>query len=71
MWDGTDTSLLEFAERNGIEMDSGCSAGNCGTCLTAIRSGQIEHVVPTGMDVEKGSCLACVAIPESSLEVDA
>ena len=71
MWDGTDTSLLEFAERNGIEMDSGCRAGNCGTCLTAIRSGEIEHVVPTGMEVEKGSCLACVAIPKSSLEVDA
>ena len=71
MWDGSDTSLLDFAERNGINMDSGCRAGNCGTCLTAIRSGDIEHVSPTGMDVEKGSCLACIAVPKSSIEIDA
>lgn len=71
MWDGSDTSLLDFAERHGVSMDSGCRAGNCGTCLTAIRSGDIEHVSPTGIDVEKGSCLACIAIPKSSIEVDA
>lgn len=71
VWDGSDTSLLEFAERNGINMDSGCRAGNCGTCLTAIRSGDIEHVSPMGVDVEKGSCLACIAVPKSALEVDA
>ena len=71
MWDGSDTSLLDFAERHGIDMDSGCRAGNCGTCLTAIRSGTIEHVSPTGVEVENGSCLACIAVPKSSSEIDA
>ena len=70
-WDNSSGSLLEFAEKNDIPMDSGCRAGNCGTCLTAIRSGKIEHVSPTGMEVEKGSCLACIAVPRSSIDVDA
>ena len=70
-WDGSSGNLLDFAEENNIPMDSGCRAGNCGTCITAIRSGDIEHVSPTGMDVEKGSCLACIAVPKSTIEVDA
>ncbi len=70
-WDSSSGSLLEFAEQNDIVMDSGCRAGNCGTCLTAIKSGDIEHISPTGMEVEKGSCLACIAVPKSSIEVDA
>ena len=70
-WDNSSGSLLEFAEKNDIAMDSGCRAGNCGTCLIAIRSGEIEHISPTGMEVEKGSCLACIAVPKSALEVDA
>jgi ferredoxin-NADP reductase len=70
-WDGSSGNLLDFAEKNDIAMDSGCRAGNCGTCVTAIRSGDIEHISPTGMDVEKGSCLACISVPKSSLEIDA
>lgn len=70
-WDGSCGSLLEFAEKNDIAMDSGCRAGNCGTCLTAIKSGEIEHISPTGMEVEKGSCLACIAVPKSAIEIDA
>jgi ferredoxin-NADP reductase len=70
-WDNSAGSLLEFAEKNNIPMESGCRAGNCGTCITAIKSGNIEHLSPTGMEVEKGSCLACIAIPKSAIEVDA
>jgi ferredoxin-NADP reductase len=70
-WDGSCGNLLDFAEQNDIPMDSGCRAGNCGTCITAIRSGDIEHISPTGMDVEKGSCLACISVPKSAIEVDA
>jgi ferredoxin-NADP reductase len=70
-WDNNSGSLLEFAEKHNIPMESGCRAGNCGTCLTAIKSGDIEHLSPTGMDVEKGSCLACIAVPTSAIVVDA
>ena len=71
VWHGAHTSLLEFAEANGVMIDSGCRAGNCGTCLTAIRSGRIEYMCEPGAPVEEGSCLAGIAVPQSKLNLDA
>jgi ferredoxin-NADP reductase len=33
-WTGEGGSLLDFAERNGVAIDSGCRAGQCGSCET-------------------------------------
>ena len=63
VWDGTHPSLLDFAEANGVMIDSGCRAGNCGTCLTAIRSGKVDYLSEPGAPIEEGSCLACIAVP--------
>ena len=70
VWPGSG-SLLEFAEANGIHIDSGCRAGNCGTCVTAIRDGQVDYLGSPGADIEKGSCLACIAVPKTALSLDA
>ncbi len=72
-WDGK-SSILEFAEANGIRMDSGCRAGSCGTCLTAVKSGKVKYPKATGVEPEAGSCLACIGLPDASagpLVVDA
>lgn len=70
-WDGSD-SLLEFAENNDITLPSGCRVGNCGTCSVAIRSGEVEYKQDPTFDIEKGSCLACLATPKGGkLEIDA
>lgn len=71
VWDGTAPSLLEFAEASGIMIDSGCRAGNCGTCLTAVRSGSVEYLSEPGAPVEEGSCLTCISVPRSKLNIDA
>ncbi len=71
VWTPGSGSLLEFAEANGVQIDSGCRAGNCGTCATAVREGQFEYLSPPGAEVEKGSCLACISVPKSALSVDA
>jgi ferredoxin-NADP reductase len=71
-WANATGSLLELAEAHGIRIDSGCRAGSCGTCVTAVRDGQVDY--PSGkpdFDIEKGSCLACVAVPRSALSLDA
>ena len=71
-WSNSTGSLLELAEAHGIRIDSGCRAGSCGTCVTAIRDGQVDY--PSGkpdFDIEKGSCLACVAVPKGALSLDA
>ena len=70
-WDPNLTSLLELAENNGIPLDSGCRAGNCGTCLTAIKSGEVSYVGEPGSLPEEGSCLACIAVPNGDLTLDA
>jgi ferredoxin-NADP reductase len=70
-WDGRST-LLEIAEANGIQIDAGCRAGNCGTCLTAVKRGDVSYSGTTpGMEVEAGSCLACIALPASSVVIEA
>jgi len=70
-WDPAAASLLDFAEANGIRIDSGCRAGNCGTCVTAIKSGQVRYNIETGAKPEDGSCLTCVSVPKGSLVLDA
>ena len=70
-WNPNLTSLLEFAENNGIPLESGCRAGNCGTCLIAIKDGEVTYVGEPGTLPEEGSCLSCITIPKGNLTLDA
>lgn len=70
-WDGASDSLLEFAEKNDIAIDSGCRAGGCGCCQTRIQSGEVAYIQAPDYDVEPGSCLVCVSRPKSDLTVEA
>ncbi|MGQ0655123.1 MAG: 2Fe-2S iron-sulfur cluster-binding protein [Betaproteobacteria bacterium] len=69
-WTGSG-SLLELAEANGIRLDSGCRAGSCGTCATAVREGKFDYLRKPDIEIEKGTCLACISVPKSSLSLDA
>jgi len=62
---------LELAEKNGVQIDSGCRAGNCGTCLVALKSGEVNYLHEPGVTVEAGSCLTCIALPKTALVLDA
>ena len=64
-------TLLEAAEEAGVAIESGCRAGSCGTCLTAILSGEVEYIEEAGIDIESGSCLPCIAVPKSNIKLDA
>lgn len=70
-WDGSHDSILELAEANGVELDFGCRAGSCGTCITALKSGEVSYVEEPGTLPEAGSCLACISVPKTDLAVDA
>jgi len=71
LWDPEIGSLLDFAEDQGVSIDYGCRAGNCGTCLTAIQSGEVEYLGTPGEMPEKGSCLVCLSVPKSDLKLEA
>lgn len=70
-WDPASGTLLECAEAHGIAIDCGCRAGNCGTCAVAINSGEVDYTAEPGAVPEEGTCLACIAVPLSDLNVEA
>jgi len=71
VWDGSAPSLLEFAEQHGVPMDSGCRAGNCGSCVVAVKAGGVDYLAGHGASAEPGTCLACVCKPREKLVIDA
>ena len=70
-WKPTMSSLLDLADEQGIKIESGCRAGNCGTCLVAIKSGAVDYLTEHGADAESGSCLTCICKPRTNLVLDA
>jgi hypothetical protein len=69
-WQPGSASLLEFAEANGIAVDSGCRSGSCGSCQTTIKSGAVSYRQPPDFDPEVGTCLLCVCTPKTSLTLE-
>lgn len=49
------TSALEALEAAGVEMESDCQSGVCGTCITSVVSGEIDHRDHVLSDREKCS----------------
>ena len=56
-WRPPEGSLLDFAERHGISIESGCRSGNCGTCVTAIRTGEVDYPSQPSEMPDNGACL--------------
>ena len=70
-WDGRDANLLDFAERHGVAVESGCRSGSCGSCETPLVSGTVRYAQKPDHDIRPGHCLLCVGIPESALVLGA
>lgn len=70
-WDGRDASLLDFAERHGISVESGCRSGGCGSCETRLLEGTVRYGHAPDHDVAAGHCLLCVGRPSSALVLEA
>ncbi len=74
-WQGRDggggsANLLETAESLGIEVDSGCRAGNCGACAVGLLSGEVEYPTGNPADCPPGHCLICIARPKHNSIVE-
>jgi len=70
-WTPQSGSLLEFAESQGIAIDSGCRAGGCGTCQTTINAGEVSYRQAPDYDPEPGTCLMCVCTPKTDVTLEA
>ncbi|MFH1493535.1 MAG: 2Fe-2S iron-sulfur cluster-binding protein [Pseudomonadota bacterium] len=70
-WQPAAGSLLEFAEANGVSVNSGCRAGGCGSCQTTILEGEVSYRQQPDFDPEPGNCLLCVCSPKTSVTLEA
>jgi ferredoxin len=70
LWNAADASLLDFAERHGLLLASGCRAGSCGTCETGLVSGTVRYTKTPDHEVAPDHCLLCIAKPGSALVLD-
>ncbi len=70
-WEPSAENLLEFAQAQGVKIDSGCCAGSCGSCVVAIKSGEVNYLKKPDTTPDAGTCLACVCRPKNDLVLDA
>ncbi len=70
-WTKEAGTLLELVEANGVKINSGCRAGNCGTCVTAVKSGSFSYLVKPANVPAPGSALLCIAHPAGDIVLDA
>jgi ferredoxin-NADP reductase len=70
-WNATYSNLLDFAEAHGIQIESGCRSGSCGSCVSTLASGSVEYANPPDFEIEPGQCLLCVGKPRTSLTLEA
>ncbi|RMG10708.1 MAG: FAD/NAD(P)-binding oxidoreductase [Planctomycetota bacterium] len=71
VWTPESESLLDLAEQEGVDVDSGCRAGDCHSCKVAIKSGEVSYLKDPPEAPEAGSALLCVAVPKGDLVIDA
>ncbi len=70
-------TILEAANRAGISLPSNCRSGTCRTCMTRIRSGQVDHgseyddeLALSSDEYVAGYRLLCSAFARSDVEID-
>ena len=71
VWDGQDANLLDFAERHGVQVDSGCRSGSCGACETKLIAGTVDYAETPDHEIAPGHCLMCVGRPVAALALEA
>lgn len=64
-------SILDLAEDCDIPIDTGCRAGNCGTCAVRLLKGSVRYLKNNHGKPEPGTCLTCIAQPEGEVQVEA
>ena len=67
-------SVLDVADANGVDIDSSCRNGTCGSCKVKLLQGVVAMEVEDGLDAgekKKGWILACQAMATTDVVVDA
>ncbi|WP_435317046.1 2Fe-2S iron-sulfur cluster-binding protein [Haloarchaeobius sp. TZWSO28] len=71
MSENTDDSILDIAEKHGLDLQYQCRMGHCGICAARVE-GEVEQedaMMLTESEKAEGYILTCVAKPLSDLQV--
>ena len=64
------SSILDLADRAGLNLRRGCRSGHCGACKVTLKSGFVEHIF--GDEIQDDSpkeILSCSVKPKSDVGV--
>jgi glycine betaine catabolism B len=68
------STLLDLAEKNGVQIPYGCRQGRCGACATRVVSGTVQMDLEAGLTAEQknaGYVLPCVSRAKGTVVVAA
>jgi ferredoxin len=68
-WTGSEESILELAEANGLDLDFGCRMGNCTACQQPLLSGEVAYPNGHNGEPDAGNALLCCSQPKGDEDV--
>ncbi len=63
LWTPEAGTLLDLAEKAGLQPEFSCRSGSCGTCRTAVLAGSVVHPQGLPAQLAPDEALICCAIP--------
>lgn len=69
-WDPAAGTILDLAERNGLNPDYSCRSGICQTCICALIEGEVDYLEEPLNPPEADRVLICVARPRGNVAID-
>jgi len=63
IWNTGSETLLEAAEKAGIDAPFSCRSGSCGSCLAKLKQGTVAYEVPPVFEIRQNEVLLCCAVP--------
>jgi hypothetical protein len=70
-WEKSARTILDFGLEQGVELDSGCCAGNCGQCAVRLLKGKVHYIDQPSAEIPPGHCLPCIACPDTEVVIEA
>lgn len=72
-WDDDFSSILDLARDAGVNIETDCEQGLCGTCKVKLVSGEVGMETDEGLDEadrKENMILPCVSVPKTDVVLD-